>query len=1514
MSRLTWVHLSDWHQSRDEFQRQKVRDALIADLRDRAKLDPALEELDFAVFTGDAAFSGQTPEYQAARAEFFSPVLQAADITPDRLLLIPGNHDVDRAVLAVLSADLVQKAQDKQALNQLLTDPRVLRVLLEPFSDYTTFARALAPFEGAEHPAFGYSRTLDRRGLRVHVLGLNSALFSGHHKDAAGAVTDQGFLLLGEPQYIPLVSNAPDADVTIALVHHPFSWLAESERHTAKALLSTKCDFILHGHEHTPNIEVVDSPTGRCTIVPCGAAFHHDNSPFSYAYNLIVLDLDGETGTVYLRIWSERGNRWGPDYELHDRGAYPFSFARRSTGGRKETAPSADRDAHHGRALKDYRRRLQHDYGYADHRGIAGVTGTPFAASLPADELYVVPTLVPADKPELRERERELLKLLEDADVSLVDKSRYEEEYAALTGQQWQRRRPSTPDYSVGAALQQARHVVLLGGPGVGKSALTRFLVRTCIEGGDVMKERLGWSEELLPILVPLAAFAEAYMETPQLTLQSFILDRLGERGGVPLREVVEERLQRSACIVLLDGIDEVPDGRTRAKVVRAVDRFLADNPETRCVVTSRPYGYIRLAGPLPHFTLPNFSEQQVEAFVKNYYRASEQHTNPAAPLIDKADADARALLDEIKENQRIAELATNPLMLVIIALIRYERAHLIEERVQLYHRAVTTLVDTWAQWRSAGGPDVRPESLPLDRVLRVWAAVAHWMHETRPNGVVHRNELLRELQRVLAEREVSGDQSPEDLAQQYFDVVAGSGLLEERAAEIFAFWHPTFEEFLAAIHLCTPSGQAQERLLPLRTDPRWREVILLAVGYIGLIVLDDDTATALIDAIAYSSLDPSEPLGHALLRLAVAAVTDFPGVRRSSADALLLRLVTALAHHDQVSDAEALAHAGRALSRLRPSDNLLAGLSGLESHHMWEVRMEVARLAGNCASVAPRGKEICRRLLDDVDPDVRCYAAYGLVRAGMRGPAEWQPVLERYDTRFTLLEPALRVYVAGLDEGDIEKMVMSADGQLARAVRLIRRSGRMTDELRKTVRARLDAIGDTEVAGYVRASRELEEMREGLPAYALQHRATAEPRARFEVGVVLIDSRVHASAGREVLKSILMDDKTSADISLDAISRLTSDGNDSQAAKDGSGVDTDFWVAFLRHWLERDETDPSFVGQTLVEEFLYFTDTSLHNHVLERCIEEFPPRLGMELVDRPPVDEPFQTRMALAAIEKDPADERTVWRAVSVLTRNGADVETYIAPLRGLVDSSDRSIGAAPAALLAGVSSLEEDKELATERLRALVGDDAHRVDALSALYSLGYPSVLNLADEQALPQSAWERAQFVELLVEMGETQRALDVAESIGAMLEEVGEETEDSDNSTSRFIIERVSRSMSLAADLTNHIEQVRSWFRNGSPWQIVMGGRALFMANLTGDALDGLGSMVGQTSRPLSLLVSDATSEQRDIACAAWDEIAVLLRISDQAGAAVNYARRFLLNYFLSAIGTGDRELEDDIPF
>jgi hypothetical protein len=185
-------------------------------------------------------------------------------------------------------------------------------------------------------------------------------------------------------------------------------------------------------------------------------------------------------------------------------------------------------------ALVAYRNRIAQDCLYADYRGIEGVTHEGHAAALLLDQVYVKPRLWPErEQQDAAGRENLLLKQLEDEDLSPIERARLQEEYAALTGKRWGAgREEMQPGLEIGEALVTTRQAVILGGPGVGKSVLLRYLARSCALGDQVAQERLGWPEAPLPILIPLAAFADARVASSQLSLREFVDQRMAKRGA----------------------------------------------------------------------------------------------------------------------------------------------------------------------------------------------------------------------------------------------------------------------------------------------------------------------------------------------------------------------------------------------------------------------------------------------------------------------------------------------------------------------------------------------------------------------------------------------------------------------------------------------------------------------------------------------------------------------------------------------------------------------------------------------------------------------------------------------------------------------------------------------------------------------------------------------------------------------------------------------------------------------
>lgn len=693
-------------------------------------------------------------------------------------------------------------------------------------------------------------------------------------------------------------------------------------------------------------------------------------------------------------------------------------------------------------ALAAYRTRLARELELVSYRGIAGTGIEGRVVELPMSDVYVHPLLL-TERHQARfsERERDLLSQLSDPDVNDETRALLEVEHARLAAERWKaaplesfrnwnnqgwlswvQSRTAQQYFSwepltIEDALSGSSQCVVLGPPGSGKSTLSRWLAWRCAQSsGGASDMHIHWpavqqdtegiatSEDRvsveMPILVSLAAFAEALETTSGLSLHEFLKQHLNSFNGADLvgADLVaafERCFSAGTCWIILDGMDEIGRSEERTTIVKRIESFLQSCGDNRCLITSRPHGYNRITGRVTHFYLEHFVPQQVALFVVNWHIALNKWQNPGDPHPEKAVEEANQLLQEIQDNPNVAALVTNPLLLIIAALIHRERKHLPERRVELYDAIVSTLIETWNNWRSSARYNTGGASLSLQQMRRVLGKIALWARREKPTGVMPRGELKRQLTSAL-ESLGQIDNDVESTVDSYLNAaVEQAGLLEERVPGVFAFWHPTFEEFLSAREIATPTAKAVERILPLRHDPRWREVILLAVGCIGVLHDDSETATELVRAIADAEPDATEPLIHRHLRLAAACLRDNPHLNRALAQNILTRLAQVVSHQPFEPMSDDFRDTANALARLVPDDGLVAALEEMSAVSLTrgEPRTAAFQLLANAAATNEHAENLCHQGLQlpksepiqslRRDAMARFYAAIGMARAG---------------------------------------------------------------------------------------------------------------------------------------------------------------------------------------------------------------------------------------------------------------------------------------------------------------------------------------------------------------------------------------------------------------------------------------------------------------------------------------------------------------------------------------------------
>jgi len=250
----------------------------------------------------------------------------------------------------------------------------------------------------------------------------------------------------------------------------------------------------------------------------------------------------------------------------------------------------------------------------------------------------------------------------------------------------------------VDEALRRTKRLVVLGDPGAGKTTLLKYLTVICAEGRaeDELGLKADGAGSPLPVFIPLREFAaECAGRDQDYCLLDYLYTHAHEHLLLNLRRgFFEETLEAGRCLVCLDGLDEVWAVGQRRAVTDAVKALAARFPGNRYLVTSRVVGYEE--APLDHrdfthHTILPLEDDDIREFVRKWYDVRERD-----PVQRKRKADD--LIATIEREPRIKALAINPLLLTIIALVHRIEAELPHERVKLYDKCVTALVDTWEE------------------------------------------------------------------------------------------------------------------------------------------------------------------------------------------------------------------------------------------------------------------------------------------------------------------------------------------------------------------------------------------------------------------------------------------------------------------------------------------------------------------------------------------------------------------------------------------------------------------------------------------------------------------------------------------------------------------------------------------------------------------------------------------------------------------------------------------------
>ncbi|MEZ4709359.1 MAG: NACHT domain-containing protein [Caldilineaceae bacterium] len=406
-------------------------------------------------------------------------------------------------------------------------------------------------------------------------------------------------------------------------------------------------------------------------------------------------------------------------------------------------------------------------------------------------------------------------------------------------------------------ALARYQNLVIVGDPGSGKSTFLRFIAlmiaRAVREHDlDLAQERLNLTAPLpIPIFISLWDLADFARQQTQSAVKlpvllEFMRDRLAGMGCKLTEEQLKTWLNDGLCILLFDGLDEVPTDSGRALVSRLVESCVAQYPTNRYVITSRIRAYTGntiLYGNFVRCDIQPFNQTDRTEFLRNW-TALLFKTAPAD--VDLAGSDSARefgnLTDAVEHNERIRTLAVNPLLLTVVAIVHWNRKRLPEQRVELYDECIDVLL---GQRKEAERTQISPNVTALDEaqedakqfdrswVRKRFGEIALQITLSGDEEEISKHRVIELLAQRFWDRGAKTQEQAEYEAERFLEQhELRSGLLISRRASSYRFVHLTFQEYLAAWSLATQAtDKVFEEIEPQLREQKWFEALVLLGG-----------------------------------------------------------------------------------------------------------------------------------------------------------------------------------------------------------------------------------------------------------------------------------------------------------------------------------------------------------------------------------------------------------------------------------------------------------------------------------------------------------------------------------------------------------------------------------------------------------------------------------------------------------------------------------------------------------
>lgn len=226
------------------------------------------------------------------------------------------------------------------------------------------------------------------------------------------------------------------------------------------------------------------------------------------------------------------------------------------------------------------------------------------------------------------------------------------------------RRQKRSPGFDIAT---QCSRLMILGKPGAGKTTFLRHLAIACCKGEFLANH--------IPVLIELR----------NINASDFnLFNSIHQEFDLPNEEQTKQILKQGKVVILLDGLDEVPN-HSRRDVQDHIYNFSQQQQyyKNRFILTCRTQTTEYISDKFQCVEVADFNPEQVEIFAQNWFTSFAETPEQAARLTVN-------FLNKLRlpENQPTAELAVTPILLSLTCWVFNDLKDLPAKRSDLYSQS----------------------------------------------------------------------------------------------------------------------------------------------------------------------------------------------------------------------------------------------------------------------------------------------------------------------------------------------------------------------------------------------------------------------------------------------------------------------------------------------------------------------------------------------------------------------------------------------------------------------------------------------------------------------------------------------------------------------------------------------------------------------------------------------------------------------------------------------------------